>query len=240
LIQLARLRVPGRARFFQTLNTQEIFMAFEIKREIKRENVDIKKEDVTVTLSAMEDRRIQAALDALAVDQHAPREISVKLTLHIHHEYPKHVQAGGNTVVVNNPDEESATSAGSKLPSRRGGVESPQGQEAATSAGGTMGIATSPGSKLPSRRGGVESPDGPELVGDSSEPENQSQSGDFAEMSKAERKEELGGMSKSELRELAEQHDVHTDSGMNKGKITSAINKQLNKEAKTEAKTGTE
>lgn len=70
-----------------------------------------------VTLAEGEEKRINDALDALAKDPHAPREISVRFTLHIHNEYPKHVTIGtskdGSTIVqvVNNPDEEKAALA---------------------------------------------------------------------------------------------------------------------------------
>jgi hypothetical protein len=80
-------------------------MGFEIKSE-------------NVNLSAEEEKRIADALDALAKDPHAPREISVKLTLHIHHEYPKHVTVGKDkddnpiVKVANNEDEEKALLAG--------------------------------------------------------------------------------------------------------------------------------
>ena len=86
-------------------------MAFEIKSE-------------NVNLSADEEKKIQDALDALAKDPHAPREVSVKLTLHIHHEYPKHVTVGkdkdGNPVtkVVNSPEEEKALLGASIADSR--------------------------------------------------------------------------------------------------------------------------
>jgi hypothetical protein len=166
-------------------------MAFEIKRPTHEQGQ-------SVNLGADEEKRIQDALYALATDPHAPREISVKLTLHIHHEYPKHVQRDGATVVVNSAYEEF-------------GPASP------ASTAFTQPIAHS----------GLKLEESPEPSG-------------LADMSKAERKEELGGMTKAELSDVAEQHGVHTDSSMNKGKITSALNKQLNREAKTEAKTGTE
>jgi len=53
----------------------------------------------------------------------------------------------------------------------------------------------------------------------------------LSEMSKADRKQELGGMKKAELLDVAAQHDVQADDSMNKGEITSAINKKINKEA---------
>lgn len=70
-----------------------------------------------VTLAAGEQQRIEDALDALAKDPHAPREISVRCTLHIHNEYPKHVTVGtdkdGNAItkIVNSEDEEKAALA---------------------------------------------------------------------------------------------------------------------------------
>jgi hypothetical protein len=68
-----------------------------------------------------EEQRITDAMEALAKDPHAPREISVRLILHVHREYPKHVVVGKNeddspkTVLVNSAEEESAaTRTGSR------------------------------------------------------------------------------------------------------------------------------
>lgn len=67
-----------------------------------------------VLLAPSEEKRIQDALTALAADPHAPREISVRLILHIHNEYPKAVTVGedkdGNPIVktVQNEAEEEA------------------------------------------------------------------------------------------------------------------------------------
>lgn len=60
-----------------------------------------------------EQKRIAEAIEALAKDHHAPREITVRLTLHVHHEYPKHVPAKdvkGNAItkIANNAEEEKA------------------------------------------------------------------------------------------------------------------------------------
>ena len=67
------------------------------------------------SLSLVEQKRITDALAELAKDPHAPREISVKLTLHIHNEYPKHVYKTTGKVtdllVVNNEEEEDAAVA---------------------------------------------------------------------------------------------------------------------------------
>jgi hypothetical protein len=46
------------------------------------------------SISLGEEKRIKDAIDVLAKDPHAPREISVKLTLHVYNEYPKHVLVG--------------------------------------------------------------------------------------------------------------------------------------------------
>jgi hypothetical protein len=70
-----------------------------------------------LTLAEGEEKRIEDALDALAKDTHAPREISVRFTLHIHNEYPKHVTVGVDEneqpiiKVVNNRYEEKAALA---------------------------------------------------------------------------------------------------------------------------------
>ncbi len=47
-----------------------------------------------VRIEAAEEKRIEAAIEALKADNHAPREIQVKLVLSVHHEYPKHVVVG--------------------------------------------------------------------------------------------------------------------------------------------------
>lgn len=55
-----------------------------------------------------EQKRIDDALDALAKDPHAPREISVRVRLHIHHEYPKSLFKGKASRIVNSATEEKA------------------------------------------------------------------------------------------------------------------------------------
>lgn len=69
------------------------------------------------TILPGEEKKVQAALDDLAKDPHAPRDISVRYTLHIHNEYPKHVIVGKDkddqpiVKVVNSPEEEKAALA---------------------------------------------------------------------------------------------------------------------------------
>jgi hypothetical protein len=46
------------------------------------------------SLNPADFKRIEEALKELAKDSHAPREISVKVRLHVHNEYPKHVTVG--------------------------------------------------------------------------------------------------------------------------------------------------
>lgn len=64
------------------------------------------------TMALGEQERIDKALAALAKDPHAAREITVRFTLHVHNEYPKHVTVGedkdGNAItkVANNAGEE--------------------------------------------------------------------------------------------------------------------------------------
>lgn len=57
-----------------------------------------------VTLLPGEQEKIDAALEALAKDPHAPREISVRVAIHIHNEYPKFV----GEKIVNSAEEEEA------------------------------------------------------------------------------------------------------------------------------------
>ncbi|MGH9505237.1 MAG: hypothetical protein ACRD20_20480 [Terriglobales bacterium] len=67
-----------------------------------------------VDISEQEAQRVEAALTALDKDPHAPREISIKLTLHVHNEFPKHVKVGedadGNAItkIAANDKEEAA------------------------------------------------------------------------------------------------------------------------------------
>ena len=64
------------------------------------------------TIGSEEVQRVQDAMNLLARDNHAPREITVTATLHVHHEYPKHVTVAKDkdgepiTKVVNSPEEE--------------------------------------------------------------------------------------------------------------------------------------
>lgn len=59
-------------------------------------------------------KRIEAAVEALANDHNSPRELTAKVILHVHHEYPKHIVVGKDkndnpiTKVVNSKEEELA------------------------------------------------------------------------------------------------------------------------------------
>jgi len=62
-------------------------------------------------LSASEVKRIEDALEALATDHHAPRSLTVTLTLSVRHAYPKVLYKGYGTekaIKVNSKKEESA------------------------------------------------------------------------------------------------------------------------------------
>jgi len=64
-------------------------------------------------LAPGEFQKIEKALESLAKDAHAPREISAKLVLHIHNEYPKLLYKGKKSVqVANSEEEEQATNDG--------------------------------------------------------------------------------------------------------------------------------
>lgn len=43
------------------------------------------------TISLIDQKRIDAALEALEKDPHAPRSITIEVGLHVHNEYPKHL-----------------------------------------------------------------------------------------------------------------------------------------------------
>lgn len=66
------------------------------------------------TLAPGEQQRINDAVAALEKDSDAPRELYVRIGIHIHHEYPKHVVIGKNedetpkVAVVNSASEEAA------------------------------------------------------------------------------------------------------------------------------------
>jgi hypothetical protein len=69
-----------------------------------------------VQLAAGEEARIEAAVEELRKDPHAPREITARFILHVHREYPKHVKVGedkdGNPIIkiVNSAEEEAEVS----------------------------------------------------------------------------------------------------------------------------------
>ena len=65
-------------------------------------------EGATAELIPGEEERIQAAVEALVNDPHAPRQISVTVRLHVHHEYPKHV---AGKIVNSEAEEEAAIAA---------------------------------------------------------------------------------------------------------------------------------
>jgi ribosome-associated translation inhibitor RaiA len=73
-------------------------MAFEIKSE-------------NVNLSDTEKQRIADALEALTKDPHAPRELTVTVTLHVHNEFPKTLYKGKQTRVVADPEAEQQAAA---------------------------------------------------------------------------------------------------------------------------------
>lgn len=66
------------------------------------------------TIEAGGEEKIRKALAVLEQDTHAPREVSVKFTLHVHNEYPKHITVGkaedGSpiTKIVGSVEEENA------------------------------------------------------------------------------------------------------------------------------------
>jgi hypothetical protein len=61
-----------------------------------------------VTILPIELARIESALEELKKTTDAHASLNVQVNLHIHYEYPKHIQLGQDTVVVNSEDEEDA------------------------------------------------------------------------------------------------------------------------------------
>jgi|HubBroStandDraft_5_1064220.scaffolds.fasta_scaffold27464_3 hypothetical protein len=59
-----------------------------------------------VSVSAEELAKIDAGLEALKKDAHAPREAQITITLHVHNEYPKTLYKGKETKSVKNETEE--------------------------------------------------------------------------------------------------------------------------------------
>lgn len=56
--------------------------------------------------------RIDAALEALKTDPHAPNELAVRIRVHVHQEYPKVI----GDKVVNSAEEEQADKAARRRP----------------------------------------------------------------------------------------------------------------------------
>lgn len=57
-----------------------------------------------------EQARIDAAVEALKEDPHAPNELSIRIRIHVHNEYPKHLgyDEEGKDVVANDEADEEA------------------------------------------------------------------------------------------------------------------------------------
>jgi hypothetical protein len=72
------------------------------------------------SISKEELARIDAALDAIEIDDHAPRKLTIEVTLHVHKEYPKAVTVGKDEdgapiqKLARNADEEASLLAGSE------------------------------------------------------------------------------------------------------------------------------
>jgi hypothetical protein len=68
-----------------------------------------------VDISLAEQKRIEDGLKALAKDPHAPRQLSIEVTLHVHNEFPKLLYKGEGkkleTRSVANESEEDAAAA---------------------------------------------------------------------------------------------------------------------------------
>ncbi len=62
-------------------------------------------------ISAEEVKKVQQAMLELAKDNHAPREITLKATLHVHHEFPKTLYKGKETRAVANSEEQAMAAA---------------------------------------------------------------------------------------------------------------------------------
>ncbi len=59
--------------------------------------------------------RIKAAQKVLLKTKAAHAEVLVKVNLHVHYDYPKHITIGVNTVTVNNKEEEDAALKSAEL-----------------------------------------------------------------------------------------------------------------------------
>lgn len=67
--------------------------------------------EVEMTLLPGEQEKIDAAKAALVADVHAPREVSVSYSLHIHNDFPLMLYKDGKTVIVNNQEDADAAVA---------------------------------------------------------------------------------------------------------------------------------
>lgn len=67
-----------------------------------------------VSMSLEDQKKIEDGLEALRIDPHAPRKVTVDFILHVHNEFPKHVTVGkdkdGNAItkIANSEAEEEA------------------------------------------------------------------------------------------------------------------------------------
>jgi hypothetical protein len=66
------------------------------------------------TILPAEMDRLKGALVELSRTKNAGTVLTVKVNLHVHYEYPKHMTLNGDTVVVNNAIEEAHVAAGRK------------------------------------------------------------------------------------------------------------------------------
>lgn len=58
------------------------------------------------SVAASELKKISDGIAAIEKDAHSPREVSIRVTLHVHNEYPKHLYKGKESVIVNNEEQE--------------------------------------------------------------------------------------------------------------------------------------
>lgn len=74
---------------------------------------EIQKRKEFVNVSEEEMQKVDAAIEELKKDPHAPRNVSVTLTVHVHNEYPKTLYKGKEVQMVADADaEEAAAEAG--------------------------------------------------------------------------------------------------------------------------------
>jgi hypothetical protein len=85
-----------------------VVIGIDLKVESVESGTALKQGDSSASIAASEIERIELALQQLVVDPHAPREITVKVVLNVHREYPQVLYKGKENKSVANEEEKAA------------------------------------------------------------------------------------------------------------------------------------